>query len=214
MERPFGVKAFTRTSIEAIRRRELIEAAYSVFVTDGLDRMTMARIGERAGMSRGIVNYYFKSKTDLLAAVMRKSMFIVFADTAKFLREATTPRERLSAVVRANLIPNGFTQDAARAWFSFYSLLGNEPEFDRMQTIFDVRTLNNYRHALRALVPPEEVDRVAVTIATLVDGLWVRQTRVGRPMTMDAAIAVVEGAVDAEIARAALKPCCISTRTV
>ena len=32
---------------------------------------TVARIGKRAGMSHGIVNYYFKSKDQLLCAVKK-----------------------------------------------------------------------------------------------------------------------------------------------
>ena len=78
-----SVKPFAKVSIEDIRRRELIEAAYLTFLEHGLNGTTMARIGERAGMSHGIVNYYFKSKDELLSAVVRKSMFMIFGDMAK-----------------------------------------------------------------------------------------------------------------------------------
>jgi TetR/AcrR family transcriptional repressor of bet genes len=58
-----------KTSIEKIRRQDLVRAAYRTFLEHGLNGMTMARIGERAGMSHGIVNYYFKSKDELLDAM-------------------------------------------------------------------------------------------------------------------------------------------------
>jgi len=54
-----------KTSIEKIRRRDLVKAAYQTFLEYGLSGTTVARIGARAGMSHGIVNYYFKSKDHL-----------------------------------------------------------------------------------------------------------------------------------------------------
>ena len=46
-----------RTSIEKTRRQDLVKAAHLTFLKHGMQGMTMARIGERAGMSHGIVNY-------------------------------------------------------------------------------------------------------------------------------------------------------------
>ena len=89
-----------RTSIEQIRRRDLVEAAYLTFLEHGMQGLTMARIGERAGMSHGIVNYYFKSKDALVSAVVRKANFMIMQDTARRLRAAHTPRERVSAIIR------------------------------------------------------------------------------------------------------------------
>src|SRR6476661_600646 len=99
----------TKTSIETIRRHDLVEAAYLTFLEHGLSGMTMARIGERAGMSHGIVNYYFKTKDQLLSAVVRKANFLIMQDTARRLRLATTPRERISAIIAANFTDDLFT---------------------------------------------------------------------------------------------------------
>ena len=63
---------------------------------------TINGIGERAGMSHGIVNYYFKSKDELVSAVVRKANFLIMQDTAQRLRAARSPRERVSAVIAGN----------------------------------------------------------------------------------------------------------------
>ena len=105
--------AVTRTSIEKIRRRDLIEAAYQTFLEHGFTGMTVVRIGERAGMSHGIVNYYFKSKDELVSAVVRKANFLIMQDTAQRLRAARSPRERVSAVIAAGW---STSRAAARAW--------------------------------------------------------------------------------------------------
>ena len=47
-ETSYPAVAVTRTSIEKIRRQDLVRAAYRTFLEHGLGGMTVARIGERA----------------------------------------------------------------------------------------------------------------------------------------------------------------------
>jgi AcrR family transcriptional regulator len=43
-------------------KRKMIEAAAALIAEGGLSHATMARIGERAGYSRGLADYHFTSK--------------------------------------------------------------------------------------------------------------------------------------------------------
>ena len=192
----------TRTSIELIRRRDLIEAAYQTFLEHGFNGMTMARIGERAGMSHGIVNYYFKSKDELVSAVVRKANFLIMQDTARRLRTATSPRERVSAVIAGNFPDNLFTRDIARAWVSYYAALGQHRDLDRMQRVVDERLARNLMHALKQIVDRERAKLVADYIAVLIDGYWLRHTKSHDPVDAATAIARIEDFVDAQLATA------------
>jgi TetR/AcrR family transcriptional repressor of bet genes len=192
----------TRTSIELIRRRDLIEAAYQTFLEHGFNGMTMARIGERAGMSHGIVNYYFKSKDELVSAVVRKANFLIMQDTARRLRIATSPRERVSAVIAGNFPDNLFTRDIARAWVSYYAALGQHRDLDRMQRVVDERLARNLMHALKQIVDRERAKLVADYIAVLIDGYWLRHTKSHDPVDAATAIARIEDFVDAQLATA------------
>jgi TetR/AcrR family transcriptional repressor of bet genes len=192
----------TRTSIELIRRRDLIEAAYQTFLEHGFNGMTMARIGERAGMSHGIVNYYFKSKDELVSAVVRKANFLIMQDTARRLRAATSPRERVSAVIAGNFPDKLFTRDIARAWVSYYAALGQHRDLDRMQRVVDERLARNLMHALKQIVDQEQAKRVADYIAVLIDGYWLRHTKSHDPVDAATAIARIEDFVDAQLAAA------------
>ncbi|EXJ11456.1 TetR/AcrR family transcriptional regulator [Nitrincola nitratireducens] len=60
-----------KTSIGQIRRADLTKAAYYVMLEHGLEGTTVARVGEKAGMSHGIVNYHFKNKMELIHAVVK-----------------------------------------------------------------------------------------------------------------------------------------------
>lgn len=195
------VKKNLKTSIEAIRRRDLVEAAYQTFLEHGLSGMTMARIGERAGMSHGIVNYYFKSKDALLSAVVRKANFLIMEDTARRLRLVATPRARISAIICANFTDDLFTRDIARAWVSYYSAIGNNPDFERLQHVVDRRLISNLMHELRQLTTPERARKTALNIALLLEGLWLRRARSTSGNTAEPAIALLEAYVDQSISR-------------
>ena len=190
-----------RTSIEAIRRRDLIEAAYLTFLEHGLSGMTMARIGEKAGMSHGIVNYYFKSKDELLSAVVRKANFLIMQETAHLLRQAHTPRERITAILKGNFRPDLFTREIARAWVSYYAVIGQNRDFERLQTVVDRRLQSNLLQALRQILDQDDARFIATGVAVLIDGFWLRHAKSGDSMDADRAIAFIERYVDRELAR-------------
>ena len=55
---------------DARRRRELIEATISSIARHGLSGTTVAKVAKIAGLSTGIVNFYFHSKQALLFATL------------------------------------------------------------------------------------------------------------------------------------------------
>jgi AcrR family transcriptional regulator len=50
------------------RRAEIIEAAAAIALADGLERVTARRVAEALGVFPGLVNHYFRSADDLVAA--------------------------------------------------------------------------------------------------------------------------------------------------
>lgn len=59
----------TQVQRTASARRRLIAAATALVGEQGVGNTSVAAIGERAGMSRGAVNFHFGSKDELLTAV-------------------------------------------------------------------------------------------------------------------------------------------------
>jgi len=54
-----------------IRRREIVEAAAALFVEKGYRETAVKDITKRAGIAQGLFHYYFKSKDEVLAAVVQ-----------------------------------------------------------------------------------------------------------------------------------------------
>jgi AcrR family transcriptional regulator len=79
-------------------RRKLIDAAGQVFAERGLHAATLQEITDRAGVNKAAVNYHFRDKLELYAAVVRYCLSFRDADPA---REETTgpPEARLRALI-------------------------------------------------------------------------------------------------------------------
>jgi AcrR family transcriptional regulator len=56
----------------AVRRAELVDAAWRVIAEEGLEAATMRRIAEAAGCTTGRVTHYFGCKEDVLVAALRE----------------------------------------------------------------------------------------------------------------------------------------------
>jgi TetR/AcrR family transcriptional regulator, transcriptional repressor of bet genes len=188
-----------KTRIEDVRRNDLIRAAYQVFLEQGVNGMTVARIGERVGMSHGIVNYYFKTKDDLLEAVMRHAFRQISDDAVARLKHAATPRERIDAVVRANFLEGVFRRETAAAWLSFYGLAPQVPMFARLQMAYYRRLHSDLCHALKQIVPADQAEKVATGISVLIDGMWVRRAMISSESSVEEMIAFIDEYIDDHI---------------
>lgn len=59
-----------RTFTEAARRTQIIEAAIDTIAEVGFGRASLARIGERVGISKGLIGYHFAGKDDLIEQIV------------------------------------------------------------------------------------------------------------------------------------------------
>ena len=55
-----------------VRKNEILDAAADLFNSDGFDGTTISAIIEKAGIARGTIYYHFKSKEDILDALINR----------------------------------------------------------------------------------------------------------------------------------------------
>jgi AcrR family transcriptional regulator len=60
---------YPSSDIRATRRQQIVDAAVAVITEQGIQNLSLSEIEQRAGMSRGQLTYYFKSKEAILLAV-------------------------------------------------------------------------------------------------------------------------------------------------
>ncbi|HUZ62909.1 MAG TPA: transcriptional regulator BetI, partial [Acetobacteraceae bacterium] len=169
----------SRRETEDTRRRQLIETTIDTMAEVGFVATTLGQIARRAGVSAGLVAHYFGDKDGLLEATMRALGARVSRGAAARLAEAATPRARVQAIIDANLAPEEFDQRTGTVWLAFWGQTLHSQRFKRVQAAYQRRIITNLRHALRQAGPPGEAQRLAVSIAAIIDGLWLRATLSG-----------------------------------
>lgn len=95
-----------RTKQEAVaefRCGEILEAARKVFASKGFGNATVDDIAESAGISKGTVYLYFRSKQDLYLAALRAGIEEVHNETCVRMRGERTVRDKLRAFLEARI---------------------------------------------------------------------------------------------------------------
>jgi betaine-aldehyde dehydrogenase len=165
---------------------------------------TLAQIAARAGVSPGLVAHYFGDKDGLLDAAFRSLARRVGNQVRARLRQVSTPRGRIQAIIDANLAPEEFEQRTGTAWLAFWGQVLQVEALRRVQSVYQRRTLSNLRGALCKLVPVEEAQPLAAMIAAMIDGVWLRAALSGwREADSESARALLTAFVDGRLVGAA-----------
>jgi betaine-aldehyde dehydrogenase len=190
--------------IEDTRRRQLIEVTIDSLAELGYVGTTLAQIAVRAGVSPGLVAHYFGDKDGLLDAAFRSLARRVGDQVRARLRQVSTPRARIQAVIDANLAPEEFEQRTGTAWLAFWGQVLQVPPLKRVQSVYQRRTLSNLRSSLKKLLPPEDAQHLAAMIAAMIDGVWLRAALSGwREADSESARAMLTAFVDGRLEQAA-----------
>jgi AcrR family transcriptional regulator len=94
-----AIKPGNSAAIQAPVRQRLLEAAMTLFHEHGMVATTIATIAEAANVPLGNVYYHFRSKDDLIVAVVQARREEVKAELALAACEAN-PLERLRSLIR------------------------------------------------------------------------------------------------------------------
>ena len=162
-----------KLGMEPIRRDALIKATIAEIGHRGSLDVTVSQIARRAGVSSALAHHYFGGKEQIFTAAMRHILSIYGAQVRAALALATTPRDRLEAIIRASFEAGNFRPEVIAAWMNFYVQAQTSDEARRLLRVYQHRLRSNLLHALRPLAGRRASD-IAATIAALIDGLYIR----------------------------------------
>jgi AcrR family transcriptional regulator len=133
---------------ESVRREQILEAAFLVAASRGLEGTRIQEVAERAGVSHGLVLFHFKSKRALMLALLdwllATTTDLHFGDEVRRLR---SPRDRLLAVLRQEMGRVASEPRRTRLTFAFWSAsIRDRVVRSRMRDEF-----RRYREAFRPL---------------------------------------------------------------
>ena len=161
-------------SIRSIRRSELSQAAFEAVIRYGLRGTTLEKVGELAGVSKGVVLHHFNDKSALLEAVFRRSNSVLGMSLLRLYRHAETPYERFWAIAYANFSETIYNQEVCQAWVSLLAEVPHNAMCQRVQAANNARIKSNLSHELKHFISESKVSEVANLLGILIDGIWVR----------------------------------------
>lgn len=160
------------------RREDILRAAYRVAARDRLTGLTVRNVAAEAGVSNGLVFFYFESRDNLLSELLGWLLeaTLVAADTAQ-VHHLRSPAERMLAVVRRDIEALPRQRERVALFFDYWVLGTRSPE---IQTKIRA-ALDRYRDAFRPLAQrmieaePERYARVgaeglAAVVAGFIEG--------------------------------------------
>ncbi|MBV1864094.1 MAG: transcriptional regulator BetI [Rhodobacteraceae bacterium] len=161
-----------KLGMEPIRRKALIDATIGEVGRVGSLDVTVGQIAKRAGMSSGLAHHYFGGKDQIFLAAMRHILSQFGAQVRRELAGATTPFERLQAIVAASFHADNFAPEVISAWLTFYVQAQTSSGARRLLRIYAARLHSNLVYNLRPLTGRAE--HVAHGTAAIIDGYYLR----------------------------------------
>ncbi|MEX0807977.1 MAG: TetR family transcriptional regulator C-terminal domain-containing protein [Dongiaceae bacterium] len=160
------------------RRRELIAATIRTIGRRGYASTTLSHVAGDAGLSPGIVNFYFKSKEQLLQETL-EHLVEEYDRVSKAIIAAAAPEApaQLIALLAADFDPAIFTKEKVAVWYAFWAEAATNPAYRAVVSRLEAKDQNSTATICARLVregryvgiDPEEV---ASGLNAISDGFW------------------------------------------
>jgi TetR/AcrR family fatty acid metabolism transcriptional regulator len=169
----------TRSDISNLRRGQLTRAAYKVVGQKGYYEFTVRDIAKEAGLSTGLVHYYFKNKEDLLLNLLKeinRNMTIILN---RNISTAEDPQERLNIFMRQafDLVKN--EKDYFYIVIDFWTQVNKNERMKRA----NIKLFKSYRDEIskilkegvdKGVFTKMDVDYTAAVIISIIQGLIIQ----------------------------------------
>ncbi len=164
-----------KVGMEPIRRKELIDATILEIGEIGSLNVTVGKIAKRAGVSSALAHHYFGGKDQILLAAMRSILARYGLNVKRETALATTPIERVEAVIKASFHLDNFSSEVVASWLTFYVLAQTSDDAQRLLQVYSRRLQSNLVYDLCKVTTNEDAQRIVNGLASMIDGFYIRQ---------------------------------------
>jgi TetR/AcrR family transcriptional regulator, transcriptional repressor of bet genes len=133
---------------EEERREQLLKAAFEVASREGIGRLTVRSIAAEAGVSHGLVHFHFKTKDQVVRAllewVLEATLTLGVSDE---VAQGTGPLDQLHSLLQQEMTRLSHEPRRTRLFFEYWAMGTRDAEIgERISS-----ELERYRSALRAV---------------------------------------------------------------
>jgi AcrR family transcriptional regulator len=124
-EQPAPARKTRKELLSEWRHQEILEAARRIFARLGYAATNVEDVAKEAGMAKGTVYLYFKSKEEVFAAVLANDLEHLTNQTIEDMSVAKTFAERLMVFLNLRLAYLQHNQDFLRIYFAEFGSRGS-----------------------------------------------------------------------------------------
>lgn len=165
-----------RPSVEAERREQLLRATCEVVSEVGMHDMRLSDVARHAGLSSGIIHYYFASKRAVLVAAFEFNFTQSLVRRRALLESRQEPLSLLAALAQSYLPRGEESLTAWRVWAELWAEALRDPEFQHVNE----RLYDEWRQIIVELISRAQRDgsaragdpvELANMLVAMIDGL-------------------------------------------
>lgn len=161
-----------------VRRKQLIDATMRAIGRHGYASLTLTHVAGEAGLSPGIVNFYFKSKDQLLIATLEN-----IAEEYSGLWQGAIAKGRVSpaagleAMIDADFHASVCNAEKVSVWYAFWAEARNNANYQSLVMGLEDEYLKETEQLCARIVAEGGYDGIdalqaAVGLNAMIDGLW------------------------------------------
>ena len=165
------------------RHKEIVDAAARVITERGLAETRISDIAEEAGVSPGLILYYFDSKDRLLAEALTFANDQFYVRTSREVRRLPSAVDQLRRLVELSIpgyLPEYAPLDEWALWIEVWVRALRDAEMAKDREVLDERWRSQIADIVRAgkesgeFTTDTAVDELALRLACLIDGLAIQ----------------------------------------
>jgi len=177
---PSHNQSTSRSEQKQITRQKLLDATIDIIADEGIAGVTMAKVAGRTGLSRGICNYHFDTKEQLMLEAFR----MLYQEHEQAWRKTLSdldesPESRLKAHVETMLSPPIADHKKLAVWMAFWGVTPHRKTYLAICESIDREYEAEVEGLLRQLSGGDEtvngmgLQAISVTLTSMIDGFWV-----------------------------------------
>jgi AcrR family transcriptional regulator len=165
------------------RHQEILDAAARVITERGLAETRISDIAEQAGVSPGLILYYFETKDRLLSEALTFANDQFYVRMSREIRRIASARDRLRRLIDLSVpgyLPEYGRLDEWALWIEVWVRALRDQEMAKDREILDQRWRAQIADIVRGgqasgeFTSTEDADELALRLASLIDGLAIQ----------------------------------------
>lgn len=156
------------------RRQQILEAARKELLESGVDGLVLREIAQNLGITHGNLQYYFKTRADLLKAIFDEEVSKYTDTMQQSVEVASTRQGRISGLVDSSI--ELLKSEEIKLWHILFGVAHQSPELAQLLEAENGRYEEAFALQLKPIIPEATDARrmhIAKIVRVMIDGMGI-----------------------------------------